>query len=57
LRKEGIAFAKALLKVKVKVKVKKYEKMPYIILQLDKLLKLSVIDDVIEVIGTYVDLR
>ena len=41
LRGEGIAFAEALLKAGVKVRVKEYEKMPHLLLQLDKLLELQ----------------
>jgi acetyl esterase/lipase len=57
LRREGIAFAEALLEAGVNVRVKEYEKMPHMLLQLDKLLKLPVIDDVVEVMTTCVGLR
>ena len=50
LRGEAIAFAEALLKAGVKVRVKEYEKMPHLLLQLDKLLELPVIDKVMEVV-------
>ena len=56
LRGEGIAFAEALLKAGVKVRVKEYEKMPHLLLQLDKLLEFPVID-VVEVVRTCVGLR
>jgi acetyl esterase/lipase len=57
LRREGIAFAKALLNAGVKVRVKEYEKMPHMMLQLDELLGVPVIDDVVEVVRTCVGLR
>jgi acetyl esterase/lipase len=57
LRREGIAFAEALLNAGVKVTVKEYEKMPHMLLQVDKLLELPVIDDEVEVVRTCVGPR
>jgi acetyl esterase/lipase len=57
LRREGIAYAEALLEAGVKVEVKEYKKMPHMMLQLDKLLELSMIDDVVEVVRTCVGPR
>ena len=57
LRREGIAFAEALLNAGVKVTVKEYEKMPHMLLQVDKLLELPVIDDVVEIVRTCVGPR
>jgi acetyl esterase/lipase len=57
LREEGIAFAKALLEAGVEVSVKEYEKMPHMMLQLDRLLELPLIDDVVKVMRTCVGLE
>lgn len=57
LRREGIAFSEALLNAGVKVTVKEYEKMPHMLLQVDKLLELPVIGDVVEVVRTCVGPR
>ena len=57
LGRGGKSIAEALLNAGVKVTVKEYEKMPHMLLQVDKLLELPVIDEEVEVVRTCVGPR
>lgn len=55
LREEGIAFAEKLREAGIKVSLIEYQKMPHMLLQLDKQLEIPVIKDIVEVVRSGID--
>jgi acetyl esterase len=55
LREEGFAFAEKLQEAGVKVSWIEYQKVPHMLLQLDKQLEIPVIEDIVGVVKSCID--